>query len=44
MGEIKLGTDGYRKGPSEVDAEGKAYDSDIVDPRDVFGEDNLGAT
>jgi len=31
MGEIKLGTNGYWKGPSEVDAEGKEYDSDIVD-------------
>jgi len=31
MGEIKLGTDGYWKGPSEVDAEGKGYESGIVD-------------
>jgi hypothetical protein len=31
MGEIKLGTEGYRKEPSEVDAEGKEYDSDVAD-------------
>lgn len=31
MGEIKLGTDGYRGRPPEVDTEGKEYDSDVVD-------------
>lgn len=30
MGEIKLGTDGYRRGPSEVDAVGNEYDDDTV--------------
>ena len=38
MGEIKLGTDGYRREPSGVDAEGKEY----VGLWGVFCVDNLG--
>ena len=43
MGEMKLGTGGYWREPSEVHAEGKEYDIDIVDLWDVIGEDSLGA-
>lgn len=31
MGEIKLGTVGYRTGPSKVRAEGNGYESGVVD-------------
>ena len=31
MGEIRLGTGGYLREPSEVHVEGKEYDIDIVD-------------
>lgn len=44
MGEIKLGTGGYWREPSEVHEEGKGYDIDVADLWDVFGEDNLRAT
>lgn len=44
MGEIKFGTDGYLGVHSEPDREGNGCDSDTVDPWDVFGEANMGAT
>lgn len=44
MGEIKLGTNGYWKGHSEVLAEGKGYDGNIIGLWDIFGEDDLGVT
>lgn len=44
MEEIKLGTNGYLRVHSELDAEGNWYDRDIVDLWDVLGDDNTGAT
>lgn len=44
MGEIKLGTDGYLKANSRLDAVGNGCGGGIVDLWDGLGEDNVGAT